>query len=74
MGKQQERVLNYMSDYGSISSLEAFRDLGVTRLSAVIFNLKRKGVQIKKVKESCKNRHGEPVHFARYSVVNANEV
>lgn len=74
MGKQQERVLNYMSDYGSISSLEAFRDLGVTRLSAVIFNLKRKGVQIKKVKESCKTRYGEPVHFARYSVVNANEV
>ena len=50
MGKQQERVLNYMSDYGSVSSLEAFRDLGVTRLSAVIFNLKRKGVKIKKVK------------------------
>ena len=74
MGKQQERVLNYMSDYGSISSLEAFKDLGVTRLSAVIFNLKRKGVQIKKVKESCKNRYGEPVHFARYSVVSGNEV
>lgn len=74
MGKQQERVLNYMSDYGSISSLEAFRDLGVTRLSAVIFNLKRKGVQIKKVKECCKNRYGEPVHFARYSVVSGNEV
>ncbi len=74
MGKQQERVLNYMSDYGSISSLEAFRDLGVTRLSAVIFNLKRKGVQIRKVKESCKNRYGEPVHFTRYSVVSGNEV
>ena len=74
MGKQQERVLNYMSDYGSISSLEAFRDLGVTRLSAVIFNLKRKGVQIRKVKEACKNRYGEPVHFARYSVVSENEI
>lgn len=74
MGKQQERVLQYMQDYGSISSLEAFKDLGVTRLSAVIFNLKRKGVQIKKIKESCKNRYGEPVYFARYSVVGRNEI
>lgn len=74
MGKQQERVLKYMSDYGSISSLEAFRDLGVTRLSAVIFVLKRKGIKIKTVMESCKNRYGEPVSFARYSVVGRNEV
>lgn len=74
MGKQQERVLKYMSDYGSISSLEAFRDLGVTRLSAVIFVLKRKGIKIKSVMESCKNRYGETVSFARYSVVGRNEV
>ena len=68
MGKRQQRVLNYMLDYGSISSLEAFRDLGVTRLSAVIFNLKRKGIAIKSTTESSLNRYGEPVHFSRYMV------
>ena len=68
MGKQQERVLKYMMDYGSISSLEAFRDLGVTRLSAVIFCLKRKGHRITSTTEFRKNRYGEPVHFSRYVV------
>lgn len=68
MGKQQERVLSYMQTYGSISSLEAFKDLGVTRLSAVIFELKKKGVRIKSNTEFLKNRYGEPVHFSRYMV------
>lgn len=68
MGKQQERVLIYMKSFGSISSMEAFRDLGVTRLSAVIFCLKRKGYVIKSKTEFVKNRYGEPVHFSRYSI------
>lgn len=69
MGKQQERVLKYMQEFGSISSLEAFKDLGVTRLAAVIFDLKKKGVNIESKTESCQNRYGEPVRFSRYSVV-----
>ena len=68
MGKQQQRVLQYMQEFGSISSLEAFKDLGVTRLSAVIFCLKKKGHKITSETEFCKNRYGEPVHFSRYSV------
>lgn len=69
MGKQQERVLRYMNEHGSITSMEAFRDLGTTRLSAVIFNLRKKGHTIKSVTESFKNRYGEPVYYSRYSVV-----
>lgn len=68
MGKQQQRVLDYMRIFGSISSLEAFKDLGVTRLSAVIYELKRKGVAITSTTEYVKNRYGEPVHFSRYMV------
>ena len=69
MGKQQQRVLDYMLQHGSITSMEAFRELGVTRLSAVICVLKRKGYNIKSVTESFKNRYNEPVSFSRYSVV-----
>lgn len=38
---QGARVLDYMREYGSITSLEAFRDLGITRLSGVIFDLRK---------------------------------
>ena len=64
--RQQDRVLSYMQAYGSISSWEAFRDLGVTRLAAVIFKIKRNGHAITTKTETAKNRYGEAVHFARY--------
>lgn len=61
-----ERVLQYLEDFGSITSYEAFEHLGVSRLSAVIFNLRRKGYNIVGETESSKNRYGDKVHFTRY--------
>ena len=43
---QQDMVLNYMRKNGSISSLEAFDELLITRLSAVIWILRQKGHDI----------------------------
>lgn len=63
-----ERVLQYIQEFGSISPLEAFRDLGYTRLSAAIFELKRNGYRIKTEVECGVNRYGHPVHYARYSL------
>jgi hypothetical protein len=40
------RLLKYLKDYKTITSLEAIRDLGNTRLSASIFNLKEEGYLI----------------------------
>ena len=52
---QQTRVLRYMQDYGSITSLEAFRDLGITRLSGVIFDLRKTHVIISQTKRGRRN-------------------
>ena len=65
---QKERVLNYIKEFGSISSMEAFQDLGVTRLSAVIFDLKELGYEFDTITEGRKNRWGDKVYFARYSL------
>lgn len=67
---QKERVLRYIQDYGSISSLEAFRDLGVTRLSAAVFDLRADGYPIVAKRESTLNRYGEKTSYARYSLEN----
>lgn len=68
----KDRVLQYIRDYGSISSMEAFRDLGVTRLSAVIFNLRADGFDIDAKREKTVNRYGEKVSFARYTLREKN--
>lgn len=65
---QKQRVLDYIREFGSISSLEAFRDLGVTRLSAVIFDLKEAGYEFDTKTERSTNRYGERTSCARYSL------
>ena len=64
---QRERVTKYINEFGSISSLEAFRDLGVTRLADVIFKMKKDGIEINTRTEKSVNRYGDIVYFARYS-------
>ena len=70
---QKDRVISYIKDFGSISSLEAFRDLGVTRLSAVIYNLKKDGYMIDSKREYCLNRFGEKTMFSRYRLAEVDE-
>lgn len=65
---QKQRVIDYINIVGSISSMEAFQDLGVTRLSDVIFRLKKDGYEFDTVTETRKNRFGETTSFARYSL------
>jgi|TARA_R100000655_G_scaffold48668_1_gene86117 hypothetical protein len=40
------RTLDYLNQFGSITTLDAFRDLGNTRLSSTIFLLRKKGYKI----------------------------
>lgn len=44
---QKERILTYLQHAGSISSIEAFERFKITRLSAVIFNLKQDGYRFR---------------------------
>jgi len=64
---QKERVLRHIDDYGSITSMEAFNEYGITRLAARVSELRRDGIQIDSVRETVKNRYGEAVSYARYS-------
>ena len=46
MSNKQERLMRYLQEFGSITSLEAISELGDTRLSATIFELRKKGINI----------------------------
>ena len=68
MTRQQERILIYMEACGSITPLEAFAELGVTKLATRVSELRREGIPIVKSSETRKNRFGETVTYARYSL------
>lgn len=65
---QKERVIQYIKQYGSISTWEAFRDLGITRLAARVADLENDGYQVNREREAVKNRYGEVTYITRYSL------
>ena len=65
---QAERIIKYIRDFGSISPMEAFRDLGITKLSTRISEMRQDGLEFNKTRESSKNRYGEKVTYMRYSL------
>lgn len=64
---QKDMVLDYIRDFGSITPVDAFRDLGITRLAAVVCRLRREGHDIHKEREHALNRYGQTVRYVRYS-------
>lgn len=66
--KRESRVFNYILEFGSITSLQAFVDLGETRLSGCVFELKKKGVNISTRFISVKNRYGEDRKVKEYRI------
>lgn len=67
---QPELVRKYIEDFGSITPKEAFVDLGVYRLSACIFNLRKQGISISTQMEESTNRYGKTSRYARYKISN----
>lgn len=65
---QAQRVLEYIEEFGSITQLEALKDLGVMRLASRISDLKKQGIPIKSDVEAVKNRFGENCYIKRYSL------
>ena len=63
---QCERVLKYLEDFGTINPLQAIADLGIMRLGARIYDLKKAGYKISRQMVAGRNRYGDPVSFAEY--------
>lgn len=63
---QNQRILDYIEENGSITQLEALRDLGCMRLASRISDLKKQGYPITSKLEAVKNRFEEVCWVKRY--------
>ncbi len=70
---QRQRIINYIKKFGSITSKDAYNDLGITQLATRIKELKEIGYKFKTNWESSKNRYGEKVDFKRYYLAEGDE-
>ena len=64
---QNERIMKYIHDFGSITPMQAIYDLGCTKLATRISELIAGGERIRKETVSDQNRYGERCHYTRYS-------
>lgn len=64
---QKDRVLRHLRDFGSITSWESFTEYSITRLSAIIYNLKHiDGYDFDEEWQTRINRYGEKTSFKKY--------
>jgi|TARA_R110002012_G_scaffold315766_1_gene530035 hypothetical protein len=63
---QADAILWHLKTYGSITSYEAIKEYGATRLSAIIFNHRKEGYNIDSVPLTKKTRFGRNTTIAKY--------
>lgn len=63
---QCDRIIDYLKRFGSITPLDAFRDLGITKLATRISEMRKSGMTFNQEYEKAKNRFGETVYYMRY--------
>ena len=64
---QNDRLLDYLKEHRTITPLESWTELGIYRLGARVFDLKRMGYDIRSGRTMVRNRFGEECFVAKYS-------
>ena len=70
---QGEQVIEYLKHVGSITPMDAFFDLGITKLATRISELKKDGFSFVENWRKDKNRFGKPVKFMVYRLADDEE-
>jgi len=70
--KQSERILDYLNKFGSITPLDAFRDLGITKLATRVSEMKKEGIEFEQEYIKTKNRFQEDVCYMKYRLKEAS--
>lgn len=64
-----EEVLKHLKEHGSITSIEAIEQYGATRLSAIIYKLRKRGFNIETITIPFTDRYGTKSQYGKYILV-----
>lgn len=68
---QRDQIIDYIKRFGAITPMDAFMDLGITKLATRISELKAKGYQFDQHYIHIKNRYGKNVQYMCYRLKEA---
>ena len=63
---QHKDILHFILIHGSITPMDAFNELGITKLATRISEMRVIGIEFSQVYEGRTNRFGKKVRFMRY--------
>ena len=66
---QNQRIIDYINEFGSITQIQALSDLGVMRLASRISDLKKLGYPVESEMITVKNRYGEECRVKSYRLM-----
>jgi len=66
---QLDAVRDYLERGRTITSMEAIQMFGATRLSDIIFRLRKRGYVINTINCECTNRFGHHTTYAKYMLI-----
>ena len=69
---QREEIIAYIKEFGSITPMEAFYELGITKLATRVSEMRKNGVAFKIETVKHKGKRGKIVRYARYSLLEEN--
>ena len=65
---QCEQIIDYLHQFGSITPMQAFADLGITKLATRVSEMRKDGRKFKIETVKSTNRFGKTVRYAKYSL------
>ena len=65
---QCEQIIDYLHQFGSITPMEAFADLGITKLATRVSEMRKDGMEFNIETVKSTNRFGKRVRYAKYSL------
>lgn len=70
---QKQMIIQYINDFGAITSYQAYIDLGITQLATRIKELKKQGYSFNTEWICKKNKYGKPIKFKQYKLEETND-
>ena len=70
---QNQRILDYLDKWGSITQIEALRDISVMRLASRISDMRRLGYSFSSEMVEVTNKYGEKCRVKRYRLKEEKE-
>jgi hypothetical protein len=70
---QNAKLISYLQKYGSITTLEAVRELGILRISERVRECERLGWTIKHQRTEVPTREGKSAYVTKYILISEPE-